>query len=102
MLFLLLFLALSAQIHSHPILFLRYLSFSRSDKSGWLFNWTFGWGESTVSVVDPSPPLTFSARPATSGAELEDPLLGYMTHSLHLPPPAHPRMLPMSMVMVTI
>lgn len=81
MLFLILLLALSAQIHSHPILFLRHLSFSptsRSDKGGWLFNWTFGWGESTVSVVDRSPPLTFSARPATFGSELEDPLLGYV------------------------
>lgn len=78
MLSLMLFLALSAQIHSHPITFLRHLSPTSRSDSSWPFNLAFGWGESTVSVVDRTPSLTFSARAAAFGAELEDPLLGYV------------------------
>ncbi|KAH9969741.1 hypothetical protein BC827DRAFT_1162454 [Russula dissimulans] len=43
----------------------------------WLWGWAWG-PDSTVSIVDRSPPVTFPSRPAGFGAELSDPLLGYV------------------------
>lgn len=78
-LFLLLVLsALSAHVHSHPVDWLRKFSpGTRDDGSSWLWGWVWA-ADGTVSVVDRSPPVTFPARPASFGAELADPLLGYV------------------------
>ncbi|KAJ6466705.1 hypothetical protein C8R47DRAFT_1153439 [Mycena vitilis] len=48
----------------------------KSEKS-WLWGWAWG-AESTVSVVDRSPILSFASRPAAFGAEITDPILGYV------------------------
>ncbi|KAL4064164.1 hypothetical protein V8B97DRAFT_2026133 [Scleroderma yunnanense] len=48
-----------------------------SVEGSWLWGWVWG-AESSVSVVDRSPPLTFHSRPATFGPTLENPLLGYV------------------------
>ncbi|KAJ7284161.1 hypothetical protein C8J57DRAFT_1294697 [Mycena rebaudengoi] len=48
----------------------------RSERS-WLWGWAWG-AESTVSVVDRSPMLSFASRPAAFGAEINDPILGYV------------------------
>ncbi|KAG9315857.1 hypothetical protein JVU11DRAFT_3506 [Chiua virens] len=48
-----------------------------SIESSWLWGWVWG-AESSVSVVDRSPPLTFRSRPAAFGPEFGDPLLGYV------------------------
>lgn len=45
---------------------------------GWLWGWAWVWGDSTVSIVDRTPPLNFVSRPAAFGAQLSDPLLGYV------------------------
>lgn len=61
------------QVHSSLV-----SKFSATSAEGsWLWGWVWG-AESTVSVVDRSPPLTFHSRPATFGPPLEDPLLGYV------------------------
>ena len=78
LLLLALLLACLAPIHSHPIDFLRRISSTAKSERNWLWSWAWGWGESTVSIVDRSPPLTFASRPAAFGAELTDPLLGYV------------------------
>jgi hypothetical protein len=43
----------------------------------WLWGWTWG-PDSSVTIVDRSPPLAFAARPAGFGASVADPLLGYV------------------------
>ncbi|KAI0064138.1 hypothetical protein BV25DRAFT_1801009 [Artomyces pyxidatus] len=43
----------------------------------WLWGWAWG-PDSTVSIVDRSPPVAFASRPAGFGSELSDPLLGYV------------------------
>ncbi|KAF7302005.1 Mismatch repair-related protein [Mycena indigotica] len=48
----------------------------KSERS-WLWGWAFG-AESTVSVVDRSPIVSFASRPAAFGAEINDPILGYV------------------------
>jgi E3 ubiquitin-protein ligase RNF13/E3 ubiquitin-protein ligase RNF167 len=73
---LLLLLFFTIQVHAHPLSFLRKLS-ATSQEGGWLWGWVWG-AESSVSVVDRSPPLTFYSRPAAFGRELKDPLLGYV------------------------
>ncbi|EJF63506.1 hypothetical protein DICSQDRAFT_134945 [Dichomitus squalens LYAD-421 SS1] len=50
---------------------------SARDDSSWLWGWAWA-SDGTVSVVDRTPPVTFPARPASFGAELADPLLGYV------------------------
>ena len=61
------------QVHSSLV-----STFSATSAEGsWLWGWVWG-AESTVSVVDRSPPLSFHSRPATFGPILEDPLLGYV------------------------
>ncbi|KAF9030201.1 hypothetical protein BDZ89DRAFT_1013927 [Hymenopellis radicata] len=47
----------------------------RSDKSWW--GWAWG-AESTVSIVDRSPVVSFTSRPAAFGAEISSPILGYV------------------------
>lgn len=64
------------QVYAHPLSFLRKLS-ATSQEGGWLWGWVWG-AESSVSVVDRTPPLTFHSRPAAFGRELKDPLLGYV------------------------
>jgi E3 ubiquitin-protein ligase RNF13/E3 ubiquitin-protein ligase RNF167 len=78
LLFLTTLLAFLAQIHSHPIDFLSRITSTAKSERNWLWSWAWGWGESTVSIVDRSPPLTFASRPAAFGAELTEPLLGYV------------------------
>ncbi|KAF7290914.1 Mismatch repair-related protein [Mycena chlorophos] len=48
----------------------------KSERS-WFWGWAFG-AESTVSVVDRSPIVSFASRPAAFGAEINDPILGYV------------------------
>ena len=49
---------------------------SQASERGLFFSW---WGlDSSVSIVDRSPPVTFTARPASFGRDLEEPLLGYV------------------------
>jgi hypothetical protein len=49
---------------------------AQHSERGIFFSW---WGlDSSVSIVDRSPPITFTARPASFGHDLEDPLLGYV------------------------
>jgi hypothetical protein len=64
------------QVQAHPLSFLHKLS-ATSQEGGWLWGWVWG-AESTVSVVDRSPPLTFHSRPADFGLVLDEPLLGYV------------------------
>lgn len=72
------FFALVSQIQTSPVDFTQRLTFtgSKSEKS-WLWGWAWG-TESTVSIVDRSPILSFPSRPAAFGVELGDPLLGYV------------------------
>jgi hypothetical protein len=69
-------LALSTHISSYPIFLLRFALPTQSD-NGWLWNWVWG-SDSTVSIVDRSPVLTFPSRPAAFGSDILDPLLGYV------------------------
>ena len=49
---------------------------SSATDGGWFWGW--GWGiDSTVSVVDRSPPVNFASRPASFGPLMDEPLLGY-------------------------
>ncbi|KIJ62527.1 hypothetical protein HYDPIDRAFT_114171 [Hydnomerulius pinastri MD-312] len=64
------------QVHAAHSNFLQKLS-ATSAEGSWLWGWVWG-AESSVSVVDRSPPLTFHSRPAAFGPELEEPLLGYV------------------------
>ncbi|KIY46725.1 hypothetical protein FISHEDRAFT_46690 [Fistulina hepatica ATCC 64428] len=48
----------------------------QSEKS-WLLGWAWG-AESTVSIVDRTPVLSFASRPAAFGAQIIDPILGYV------------------------
>jgi hypothetical protein len=70
------FLALSSQINSHPVSFLRLAFNAQTDRS-WLWGWAWG-ADSTVSIVDRFPVLAFPSRPAAFGPDLLDPLLGYV------------------------
>ncbi|KAJ3509160.1 hypothetical protein NLJ89_g5371 [Agrocybe chaxingu] len=51
--------------------------FSMKSERTWLWGWAWG-SESTVSVIDRSPVVSFHSRPAAFGAEINDPLLGYV------------------------
>ncbi|KAF8827843.1 hypothetical protein HHX47_DHR4000645 [Lentinula edodes] len=49
---------------------------SMNSEKGW---WGWAWGaESTVTIVDRSPVVSFSSRPAAFGAEINSPILGYV------------------------
>ncbi|KAJ7778439.1 hypothetical protein B0H16DRAFT_1503520 [Mycena metata] len=52
-------------------------SVSIKSERSWLWGWAWG-AESTVSVVDRAPILSFASRPAAFGAEINDPILGYV------------------------
>ncbi|KAI0632329.1 hypothetical protein C8Q77DRAFT_1059919 [Trametes polyzona] len=74
----LLLLALApALVHGHHSSWLRKFTPGSRDDGSWLWSWAWA-ADGTVSVVDRSPPVTFPARPASFGAELTDPLLGYV------------------------
>lgn len=62
---------------SHPIDWLRKFSHNTRDDGSWLWGWAWA-SDGSVSVVDRSPHVSFPARPASFGAELVDPLLGYV------------------------
>ncbi|KAI8994204.1 hypothetical protein BD414DRAFT_389316, partial [Trametes punicea] len=68
---------LPQRAHSHQLNWLRRFTPSSHDDGSWLWSWAWA-SDGTVSVVDRSPPVTFPARPASFGAELTDPLLGYV------------------------
>lgn len=42
---------------------------------GWSLSWT---GESTISIVDRIPPVSYDARPALFGPRMEEPIVGYV------------------------
>ncbi|THH07714.1 hypothetical protein EW145_g3199 [Phellinidium pouzarii] len=54
---------------------LRRVSSAGADGS-WLWGWAWG-ADNTVSVVDRSPPVSFTSRPASFGRMLEDAIMGY-------------------------
>ncbi|KAJ7734012.1 hypothetical protein DFH07DRAFT_130393 [Mycena maculata] len=66
------------------------LGVSLKSERSWLWGWAWG-AESTVSVVDRSPVLSFASRPAAFGAEINDPILGYVIplSSFTVPCPAN-------------
>ncbi|KAF8895605.1 hypothetical protein BD779DRAFT_1609113 [Infundibulicybe gibba] len=65
-------------IHAHPVNSTpdRLFYTSKTEKS-WLWGWAWG-AESRVSVLDHAPILSFPSRPAAFGAEIVDPILGYI------------------------
>jgi len=75
-------LALALQARANPLSFLwtrkaTATAMQSFQDQSWLWGWAWG-PDSTVSIVDRSPPVTFPSRPAGFGAELSDPLLGYV------------------------
>ncbi|KAI0769029.1 hypothetical protein BD413DRAFT_87084 [Trametes elegans] len=68
---------IAPRAHALPSDWLRKFTPSSRDDGSWLWSWAWA-SDGTVSVVDRSPPVTFPARPASFGAELSDPLLGYV------------------------
>src|SRR5580692_1717440 len=74
-------LALTLQARANPLSFLLSRKATAAvqgfQDQSWLWGWAWG-PDSTVSIVDRSPPVTFPSRPAGFGAELSDPLLGYV------------------------
>ncbi|KAI6139425.1 hypothetical protein BKA82DRAFT_948775 [Pisolithus tinctorius] len=75
LIFLLAFLC-SVRAHSQRSAIINKFS-ATSAEGSWLWGWVWG-VESSVSVVDRSPPVTYHSRPASFGLELKDPLLGYV------------------------
>lgn len=69
-----LFLTLVSRIHSQS---LDNSDFRAKSEHSWLWGWAWG-AENKVSIVDRSPTLSFISRPAAFGAELRQPLLGYV------------------------
>ncbi|RDB14654.1 putative RING finger protein C57A7.09 [Hypsizygus marmoreus] len=67
------------QTKSHPVDSdtISNFSFTAKTERSWLWGWAWG-AESTVSVVDRSPVVSFPSRPAAFGAEIHDPILGYV------------------------
>lgn len=74
-------LALTLQARANPLSFLWSRKATAAvqgfQDQSWLWGWAWG-PDSTVSIVDRSPLVTFPSRPAGFGAELSDPLLGYV------------------------
>jgi hypothetical protein len=73
-------IAFALQTRANPLAFLwsrKATAVQSFQDQSWLWGWAWG-PDSTVSVVDRSPPVTFPSRPAGFGAELSDPLLGYV------------------------
>ncbi|KAJ7600866.1 hypothetical protein C8J56DRAFT_911488 [Mycena floridula] len=72
--FLILLLAAHA-IHGYPLMTANFLFNSRADKNWWVWAWG---AESTVSIVDRSPTVSYPSRPAVFGVEISGPILGYV------------------------
>ncbi|KAI6016245.1 hypothetical protein EDC04DRAFT_2577671 [Pisolithus marmoratus] len=71
-------IALICSVQAHPQRPAIINKFSATSTEGsWLWGWVWG-VESSVSVVDRSPPVTYHSRPASFGPVLQDPLLGYV------------------------
>ncbi|KAI0270012.1 hypothetical protein BC834DRAFT_819798 [Gloeopeniophorella convolvens] len=75
----LLLLALALQAQATHAAWFRKVSTAvhNIQDQSWFLGWAWG-PDSTVSVVDRSPPVTFFSRPAGFGGDLSDPLLGYV------------------------
>ncbi|KAG5727938.1 hypothetical protein E4T56_gene19937, partial [Termitomyces sp. T112] len=75
----LLALCLAYQTCSHPVELIpsNDISFRTKSERSWLWGWAWG-AESTVSVVDHDPVVSFLSRPAAFGAEIHDAILGYV------------------------
>ncbi|TFK70915.1 hypothetical protein BDN72DRAFT_958424 [Pluteus cervinus] len=69
--------ALIQQTHSYPVNSSFQPSIAVKSERSWLWGWAWG-AESTVSIVDRSPVLSFPSRPAAFGAEINEPILGYV------------------------
>ncbi|KAF8735924.1 hypothetical protein AX14_001240 [Amanita brunnescens Koide BX004] len=69
--------ALVCGIRSYPAEPIPDSPFTAKSERSWLWGWAWG-AESTVSVVDHSPVVSFPSRPAAFGAEINEPLLGYV------------------------
>lgn len=69
-------LAILTHTLSHPIDQFSSGTNLKTERS-WLWGWAWG-AENKVSIVDRSPALSFASRPAAFGAELKEPLLGYV------------------------
>ncbi|KAF9464130.1 hypothetical protein BDZ94DRAFT_1162522 [Collybia nuda] len=68
------------KVYSHPITSepgVDTLSFVAKSEKSWLWGWAWG-AESTVSIVDRTPVVSFPSRPAAFGADIRDPILGYV------------------------
>ncbi|KAG6866186.1 hypothetical protein C0991_007736 [Blastosporella zonata] len=66
--------------HSQPVDYISdnsNITFIAKSERSWLWGWAWG-AESTVSVVDRNPVVSFSSRPAAFGAEIHDAILGYV------------------------
>ncbi|KAF8349194.1 hypothetical protein F5887DRAFT_944919 [Amanita rubescens] len=74
--FLILF-ALINYTSSYPAETVEQTSFTSKSERSWLWGWAWG-AESTVSVVDHTPVVSFPSRPAAFGAEFNEPILGYV------------------------
>ncbi|KAF8230079.1 hypothetical protein L208DRAFT_140471 [Tricholoma matsutake] len=73
-------LTLVCWVSSHPVgsdPSFSTVSFTAKSERSWLWGWAWG-AESTVSIVDREPVLSFPSRPAAFGAEIHDPILGYV------------------------
>ncbi|KAG6829507.1 hypothetical protein H0H92_004309 [Tricholoma furcatifolium] len=53
------------------------ITFTPKSERSWLWGWAWG-AESTVSVVDRNPVVSFPSRPAAFGAEIHEAVLGYV------------------------
>ncbi|EAU86123.1 hypothetical protein CC1G_07202 [Coprinopsis cinerea okayama7 len=61
---------------AHPVDFPDDKVVAKSERQ-WFWGWAWG-TESTVSIIDRTPPISFTSRPAAFGAEITDPILGYV------------------------
>ncbi|KAI0086509.1 hypothetical protein BDY19DRAFT_1074760 [Irpex rosettiformis] len=77
--FALLGLIVISKASAHSTDWLKRFTFTPSNRQdgSWLWGWAWA-ADGSVSVVDRSPPLMYPARPASFGAELTEPLLGYV------------------------
>ena len=67
-------LTLVSQSCSQPV---QNIDLNLKSERSWLWGWAWG-AENKVSIVDRSPAVSFISRPAAFGAELVQPLLGYV------------------------
>ncbi|KAF8630827.1 hypothetical protein AX17_005186 [Amanita inopinata Kibby_2008] len=68
---------LTSPSRSYPAEVTQPLAFTTKSERSWLWGWAWG-AESTVSVVDHNPVVSFPSRPAAFGAEINEPILGYV------------------------